>query len=141
MSQPVRLGFEIGKGQKTFIEDNRDAIGLFERSEAKNLVQGRVRVRLIGGTHVPQISRAVPATSLSLASSSSIVSRLPSRVDANPHWVLSASLSWGIIADASRTRALSSSLFSSAECFVLTRPSTTTRSPGTWRSGSNPPDR
>ena len=67
--------------------------------------------------------------------------RLPSCVDANPHCGLSARRSSGTIVRRLVDARRRSRGRLERRVFELTRPSTTTRSSGTCRSGSNVPDR
>src|SRR2546427_13012496 len=86
-------------------------------------------------------SRATSATRSSFRRWSSAVTRLPSIVDAKPHCGLSASRWSGTCLAADSMRRRSSSTDSSRGFLVVTRPSTTSRSGGTTRSGSKSPDR
>ena len=76
-----------------------------------------------------------------MAFSWSMVSSLPSTVDANPHWPEMHSRSMSTYLAASSTRRLSVSFDSSSGVLVVITPSTTIWSSGTKRSGSNVPDR
>src|SRR5680860_813578 len=97
--------------------------------------------RLVDEKRQPQISCAVSTISSSLATSSSIVSSLPSTVEEKPHCGERQSCSRGTYLLASSTRRLRVSLSSSAPRLVVTRPSTTCLPSGTKRSGSKPPER
>src|SRR5437588_4453222 len=88
-----------------------------------------------------QTSRAVSATSFSFAHWSSSVRRLPSIVEANPHWGLSARFPSGTTFDACSIRRIRSAFASSWGRLVLTNPRTTVVPRGTNRSGSNVPER
>src|SRR5262249_7149982 len=97
--------------------------------------------RTLDATQRPQTSRAVSATRWSLARWSAAVTRVPSIVEAKPHWGDSARRSSGTKRAASSMRRHSSSTDSSRGAFVVTSPSTTERSSGTAASGSKPPER
>ena len=91
--------------------------------------------------HHPQMRRAVSAMTRNLAFSCSTVRSLPTIEVAKPHCGERARRSSAMQAAASRMRSSSPATVSRRPCLVVTRPSTTTLSSGTARSGSNPPDR
>src|SRR5438105_7861558 len=99
------------------------------------------RHRGVGAATPPQTAAAVRAMVSSLERSSSTLMLLPTTEVLNPHCGLSASRSSGMYWAASRIRASSSGTVSRRGVLVVTRPSTTILSSGTWRSGSNDPDR
>src|SRR5215510_10250161 len=93
------------------------------------------------GYACPHTLLAVSTTNLSLRHCSSSVSRLPSIVEAKPHWGLRARFSSGTYLLASSMRLLSWSCDSSSGSLLLMSPSTTVLSRGTKRKGSNVPAR
>src|ERR1700733_12420081 len=89
----------------------------------------------------PQTSRAVSATSRSLAACSAIDRSLPSRVEEKPHCGERQSCSKGAYLAAWSMRRFRSSFDSSSPFLVVTRPSTTTLPLGRKRSGAKEPER
>src|SRR5208337_1621703 len=89
----------------------------------------------------PQTRRAVSTTNFSFAHWRPSVIRLPSAVEANPHWGLSARFSRGTYRHASSTSLSSTPPESTRGTSLELSPSTTVFPLGTNRSGSNVPER
>src|SRR5919198_3210653 len=97
--------------------------------------------RDLAGDNHPHTSSATSTMRRSFAHCSSSVSKLPSSVEAKPHWPEMHSCSSGAYFAAWSMRRLRSSLLSSLPVLVVTMPSTTSLPLGSMRSGSKPPER
>src|SRR5690242_21801290 len=87
------------------------------------------------GAGQPQVILATLATSSSLRTCCSGVIGLPDATEANPHWVLTASSSSGLIVAASAIRSRTADSPSRSPDLVVSRPSTATTPDGTSASG------
>src|SRR5580704_7437721 len=106
------------------------------------MIRGACARREAAGPYFPQTSFAISTASLSFAHCSSSERMLPSSVEAKPHCGEIASCSSGANFEASSSRRMMSSFFSSSPNFEVMTPTTTTLLPlGRKRSGSKPPAR
>src|SRR5439155_1002069 len=140
-------GLTIGSGAQAAGEGERrpgpQPVAHLPRREApEGAQQGNEQERF--GTVKCQTSHTAPAVSaitFSLRFSSATVTLLPTTDVPKPHWGLSARRSSGTNAPACLMRAASSSTVSWRGVLVVTNPSTTILSSGTYGNGSNAPER